>query len=403
MKVGVVTASLSRLAGGVFESVRGQTITTSRAPGVKLQVIGISDPMTTQDLPEWGPVEVIVCDRLGPARFGYSPDLIAAVASANPDILHFHGLWTYQSLASNFLFKRSRRPYIVSPHGMLDKWALNHSYLKKAFAWALYEKKNLSHAGCIHALSESEAESIRQLGFKNPIAIIPNGTTLSDIYKGEPAPSCKPSQGTNEKYVLYLGRLHPKKGLRELILGWNSMSRIEREGWRLLIAGWSENGYDHVLKELVRDLGLANQISFIGSQHGNNKFTCLKNASAFILPSFSEGLPMAILEAWSCALPVIMTENCNLLIGFRRNAALECKPNADSVARALVGLFKMSDSQRTALGQRGRQLVEEEFTWSKVSEDFVAVYRWLTCTGPRPDCVHETQVRGRGSENKGVI
>ena len=148
------------------------------------------------------------------------PDMDERLDQINPEVLHTHGIWTYLSIGVPRWARRNQKPYIVSPHGMLDAWALDNSKLKKKVAAALYERRHLRGAACLHALCASEADSIRAFGLKNPIATIPNGI---EIPEGR---DLKSRYSAKKKIMLFLGRLHPKKGLENALRAWASARAV---------------------------------------------------------------------------------------------------------------------------------------------------------------------------------
>ena len=133
---------------------------------------------------------------------------------ADLDLLHVHGLWTYPALASSIWAQRESKPYLTSIHGMLDSWAINNSRWKKRLAGWWYQNKHLQNASCLQALTGSEADSIRALGLRNPICLIPLGIDVPEITSSTLEETC------SQNVLLYLGRLHPKKGLHNLIHAW---------------------------------------------------------------------------------------------------------------------------------------------------------------------------------------
>ena len=133
----------------------------------------------------------------------------------------------------------------------------------------------------------------------------------------------------------------------------------------------------------VRVKALANR--FDAMAIGADKQAALSRADAFVLPSFSEGLPMAVLEAWSHRMPVLMTRECNLERGFEAAAALEVRPEAGSIAAGLRGLWSMSQQDLAAMGGRGRSLVEQHYTWQKIAAELRSVYAWFLGSGSKPE------------------
>jgi poly(glycerol-phosphate) alpha-glucosyltransferase len=321
---------------------------------------------------------------VGPRALGFAPGLAAALAGADADLVHLHGaLWRFPALAVSRAARRT--PVIVSPHGMLDPWAVRHGGLKKRLASALFVRRLLGRAVCLHSLCAEETAAIRAAGLAAPVCQIPNGVALPDL--GTRTGVGSRQEGAERRQLLYLGRLHPKKGVHLLLEAWAEVMNeglADRDGWRLLIAGWDEGSYEARLRRIVRERGLERQVRFLGQCDEAAKDALLRTVDGLVLPSRSEGLPQAVLEAWSYALPVLMTRRCNLPAGFAAGAALEigCEPGA--MAAPLRRFLKLSDAQRQAIGGRGRQLVSEHFAWAKVAAEMRAVYEWILHRRARP-------------------
>lgn len=386
MRTGILVPALSRRGGGVFEAVR-RLAHELQASGMVVRVFGLRDAEAERDQTVWGSVEVFAGNVIGPAVFGFCPKLVKALEQGRLDVLHQHGLWMYPSFACLKWARRSRRPYVVSPHGMLNAWALRiSSWKKRVAAWA-YENANLQGAACLHALCDSEAQAIRAYGLRNPIAVIPNGVDPVSTVAFKPA-SWEAELPEEAKVILYLGRLHPIKGLSNLLLSWHNLLR-ERgwDNWRLVIAGLDQGCYEAELRLLAEELDIKRTVVFAGPQFGEDKAASFHRASAFVLPSLSEGLPVAVLEAWAHALPVVMTPQCNLPEGFAVSAAVRVEPDPVSIAVGLREIVGMSEDERLAMGERGRRLVEERFSWPKVAGQMKALYNWVLGGGPRPEWV----------------
>lgn len=392
VKVGYVTASVSRQAGGLFGAVGGLAKAVNCGDKVEVQVFGLRDAFSDKDAGGWAPITPQLFDVLGSPALGYAPKMLPAMEAARLDLLHIHGAWMYPSLASYRWAQHCGRPYLVSAHGMLDSWALQNSKWKKKVAGWLYEVSHLKGAACLHALCESEAASYRAFGLRNPICVIPNGI---DLPFGERA-SSPPWEGqlpAGSKVLLFLGRLHPKKGIEQLIKAWSLACKADNcpgQDWRLVITGWDNGGYEAVLKSLADELNATGQVLFTGSLFGAEKQAALDFADAFVLPSLSEGLPMAPLEAWASGMPVIMTEHCNLPEGFKHGAAIRAEPETDSILRALQILFAMSEDELKRMGLRGQQLVKERFTWDCIGAEMCQVYDWISGGTPKPSCILES-------------
>ncbi len=185
--------------------------------------------------------------------------------------------------------------------------------------------------------------------------------------------------------MLFLGRLHPKKNLSALIEAWPSDSASEN--WHLAIAGWDQGGEEERLRAFVGRRALQRNVHFLGPLFGRDKDAALRRADAFVLPSLSEGLPMAALEAWSYGLPVLQTEACNLPEGFREKAAFRLSLEPGEMASDLGAFMRIEPSEVAEMGRNGRRLVERDFGWNGIAGQLLEVYAWLLEGGTRPASV----------------
>ena len=390
MKVLLLGSSNSRNAGGLFNTVcsLGHSLA---AQGTEVHYLLHDDEHSPEDRARYAPLPLHTYTAKGPSNLAYSPDLYAQLSAIKPDIIHTQGIWMYFSYVNNKYCAQTHTPYIVSPHGMLDPWQLKQSFskdLKKKLVRLLYEDAHLRRAACIQALCESEYEAIRAFGLKNPVAIIPNGVALPAA--ASPAALPKPSVQGQRKTLLYLSRLHHKKGLAELLRGW-ALTQPAQHDWQLAIAGTTpDDAYLQSLLSLTQQLGIADSVQFVGGQFGAAKDARYRQSDAFIMPSFSEGLPMAVLEAWSYELPVVMTSFCNIPEGFAHQAALPIEPTPESIATGIKQLIARTEAERQQMGQRGYQLVSQSFTWEKVAKDTDELYQWVKGKAPQPTFVRTT-------------
>ena len=412
LKTLFLSPSLSRNIGGIYEIIRSLSAELQRF-GVDVQALGLIDEGWALDQKNWGSVPARAFAFSGPRIFGFSSVLRNEVLRSDADILHLHALWMHTSVIARDWAKTTKRPYIVTPNGMLEPWALRNSGWKKKIAALLYENRMLEGAACLQANTAKELADFRAYGLRNPIAIIPNGVALPEMPKSRD----EGRESSAPKKLLFLGRIHPKKGLVNLIRAFAQSrgSRVEgREPWRLVIAGWDQGGHEGELMQLCKELGinvegrgtsvegqkrdvkappsafsLQPSVLFFGPAFGRDKEDLLRGANAFILPSFSEGLPMSVLEAWSYRLPVVMTPECNLPEGFAADAAIRIETSADSIAEGLSTLFSMNDANLMTMGAKGRGLVEERFTWKTVAAQMREVYDWMLGGGAAPGCVRK--------------
>jgi len=386
MKIAMLSASMSRQAGGLFEAMRHLSPALERQPQTEVTVIAGADEFSFKDRVSWGATNLHINEVWGPKAFGWQPWLMERLVQEDPDVVHLNGLWMYPSYAALRWSQSRRRPRIVSPHGMLDPWALASSSWKKRVVRIAYEDRNLKGAAVLHALCKAEHDAMRALGLRNPIAIIPNGvnTDVTTAVHFEAPWADHVPEGT--RVLLFLGRLHPKKGLISLL---HAMSLVPDFGaWRLIVVGWDEVGHRAELEALVIALNLQPRVYFVGPLHGTEKNAAFASADAFILPSFSEGLPIAVLEAWAFGLPVLMTAECNLPDSFERGAAIQISNEPYALAAALRDLAYLSDGELATMGEKGRQLVAECYAWDRIAAELRAVCLWATGEGPVPESIY---------------
>jgi poly(glycerol-phosphate) alpha-glucosyltransferase len=394
--------SISRADGGIFEAECALQRELFVGQGVQVDVVGLEDCYTSEDLSRWLPLKPQAVKTKGPGALGYSSELLSAMDS-KADILYAATLWKYPSWVSLQWSERTGKPMMVAPHGSLDLWALKNSAWKKRLAAMLFKNRQLHKATCLRALCQSEAYAIRAYGLPQPIAIIPNGVALPEEEKVE-GERWKVEKGGG-KTLLFLGRIHPKKGLPNLIRAFKQALDSRPSSldvpWQLVIAGWDQGGHEAELMKLCEELDLrvesresrveshhsGSEVIFHGPAFGEEKKTLLRRADAFVLPSFSEGLPMSVLEAWSYQLPVVMTPECNLPEGFAADAAIRIETGVESIAEGLETLFSMNDDDLRTMGAKGRVLVEERFTWKTIAVQMREVYDWMLGGGTPPGSV----------------
>jgi len=394
MRVLSVLESASRVDGGIFEAELALQKELARDPGMVVDLVALRDEFSEADAARWLPLKPRVAKIFGPSGFGYSAGLMDLM-DREADLAYCAALWKYPAWAAMRWQNMTSKPVIVAPHGSLDTWALQNSRWKKKIASLLFKTKQLKQATCFRALCQAEADAIRDYGLKQRIEVVPNGVELPE---GLTAEDTESSEGI--KRLLFLGRIHPKKGLSGLLKAWAKIQKTisgikNSKDWQLVIAGWDQGGHEGELIELCSEVGLkvvqrskhvpcsataqeaeGEDVVFYGPAFGSEKEQLLRRADAFVLPSLSEGLPMSVLEAWAYGLPVVMTPECHLPEGFASQAALEIRNGkmGDSKWSGLQQMLDMSDSDRIEMGRRGRRLVEEKFIWPKVAAQMKALY-----------------------------
>jgi len=369
-------------------------------------------------------------------------DVKHEIECVQPDLAHLHGVW----LSSNHIMARYLRKqkisYVIAPRGMLEPWSLNAKKWKKRLAMWLYQRRDLACAAALHATAISEAEQFRKLGFKQPIIVSPNGVDL---------PAIMPSQTTRKdgkKTILFLSRIHPKKGLMELVEAWAKVRRsalvadCRRTGdggretgnvtnellnWHIEYAGPDYDGHMGEVQRKIKDLGLEADFTYLGDLSDVEKWTAYRRADVFVLPTYSENFGIVVAEALAAGVPVITTkgtpwqelEGCSChssLVGNDQKSEIGSQKSevlctnvrknlrtndlartgragwwidigVEPLAEALRAAMSLSDEERHAMGENGRRLVEAKYTWPAIAEQMKAAYAWILNGGELPPSV----------------
>lgn len=370
LRIGLLTSAASRLGGGVFEAVIAHSAMI-RAHGGDALVFALEDAHSAQDGARLPAGTVNCLPVSGPAQVGFAPGLVDALLRADLDCLHLHGIWMYPSRAGTLWARATGRPYVISPHGMLDPWITGRGRWKKALARAGYERASWRAAATLHALTGREAADIRNESGRDDAVVIANAG---------PPPGLLPGSLRDAEF-LYLGRIHPKKNLTALIRAWRALDEAGKLGAaRLTIAGW---GADEDVADLERQLAQAPASArFVGPAFGDAKETLLSTARFAILPSLSEGLPMAVLEAWAKGTPVIMTSECNLPEGFSAGAAMECGFDEASIAQALAQALALDEAGWRHMANAAHTLAKDAFSETFIAALWAETYKRLIAASP---------------------
>jgi glycosyltransferase involved in cell wall biosynthesis len=235
----------------------------------------------------------------------------------------------------------------------------------------------LQTARALHATALQEADNLRRLGLRQPIAVVPNGVKMPPLLKPLRSPA-------TPHIALFLSRIHPKKGLLELVEAW----RVTRPSdWKVIIAGPDEGGHRRVVEEKIRRAGLGNNFEFAGMVDGAAKTALYQRAELFLLPSFTENFGVVVAEALACGVPVITTKGTPWQGLMTHRCGWWIDIGVEHLIAAIQEATSLLDEERHAMGQRGRQYVERNFGWSSIAEQMLSVYRWILGQGDKPDCV----------------
>jgi len=354
MRVTFYSTSITRSAGGIFTAVQGLASALA-ALGVEVDVVGGADQYFDEDKHAWKGVN-LHSHPLN-SKYGWSSAAIRLIEATRPDLLHVHGIWTAASIYGTVRALQGKR-VVVSPHGMLDPWILSRKRAVKRLHAALLERPMLKRA-YIHALNKGERSAIGnfQPGAEKRTFVIPNGIPPVDHVK----------TGGKREGALFVGRLHEKKQPSGLIKAWRASPALASV--HLTIAGWGNPAYEREVRAQAQE---ASNVTFVGPVFGKSKEAALRKARFFILPSLSEGLPMAVLEALQHGAIPIITDECNLPELFAEKLALRIEANFSDFTDVVSSAFNRTDADE--LSARGMKYAER-YHWTNIANSMLLAYR----------------------------
>ena len=328
------------------------------------------------------PRERFICGSLiGPSRLRLAPFLVHRLSRIPHDhrlIIHSHGIWTYASYVAMEFRKRWQCPLVLSPHGELEPFALTISSRKKALASLLYVRRNLIKASCLWALSEQEKASIQAYGFVGRVAVIPNGVNRSVLCSAAEVAEFRKKHAVApaSRVLLFLSRIARKKNLPLLLKAFAKNVKMQPT-WVLLIAGSDERGHIYEVRALIRELGIEKSVRLIGPVSGREKACAFTSASVFVLPSHSEGLPIAVLEAMEYAKPLLLTDGWTLPVTTDTRFGWRVPGKDSAFESALLEVMNTSEDRLKEMGRDARSVVREHFGWDGVAKRACSLYASL--------------------------
>ena len=385
MKVVLTIGGLGSRFGGPSRTVPALCRALA-ARGVEIELITLSD-VDKPESSERGEAFQITFVRRPAKTFpplAWRREFCAAVSHAlvnsRPVVLYDVGMWLPSNHMVRRIALRASIPRIVSPRGMLSPRALRVSRWKKAMAWRLYQKRDLASAQMLHVTSETETQDCRRCGLRNPIAMVPNGVEIpNQLPVREDAPGAV-------RTLLFLSRLHPIKGLADLVEAW---ARVRPAGWRVVIAGPDEGNHRRDLEAQIAALNMRQDFEFVGPALDEAKWNLFASADLFVLPSHSESFGQAVAEALACGVPVITTR----ATPWQELEAQVCgwwiPTGADALAETLGTATSRSERELRAMGERGRALVISNYSWAVAAEKLMAAFEWLVDRREMPNCVRQ--------------
>lgn len=386
MKVAHLIPYLGRGQGGPVFGVAAYTAALADA-GCEVEVFSVhreadGDPIrldprvrtTIGQHPRWGSFRR--CDELW--NLSKSASVVA---------IHSHGLWTDVSRLAGALARRRRLAHILAPCGMLAPRALRYHWWKKLPVRFWFQTRVLKEASCLHAKSEKEFEDIRRFGLPNPVAIIPNPIPLPPQHARLSAEKFRHafSLPDEKNLLLYVGRLHPVKGIPRLVQAWKKLREFHAH-WSLILAGPDEQNFRHHFEMLVAESGCGGSVVFLGELDDFSKWGAYAAARIFVMPSDFENFGNSIVEAMASGLPVVTTTGTPWNRLPAENAGWCVEPTPDALTEALREAIGMTQERRSTMGNRAAKIAGQ-FHPQQAAADLTRVYRWLLNQEPSPTCV----------------
>jgi glycosyltransferase involved in cell wall biosynthesis len=393
LTVAVLVDSIAAKYGGPSYSVR-RLWQSALHQGVNVTVHSTDSFQvreSAEDRKLWQPLDCHQWPAVGMKALGYSNKMASGVENSlvkGSSVISQHGLWLhYGRVAKNIGSSRSI-PVIIHPHGMLEPWALQRSSWKKQMTGRLWEFENLRQAACLRVTSMDELQSVRSFGLKNPVALIPNGIDTEDyasLPQRSDAEALLPGL-KGKRVLLFLSRVHPKKGLPLLLRAWQALGP-ERLDWTLAIAGPDQGGHTDELKQLVAELNLSESVIFTGALFGNQKLAAYALADLFVLPSFSENFGVAVAEALAAGVPVITTTGTPWKTLQQQGCGWCVDATVEKLTEAMREALAISKKDLTEMGMKGKQWMARDFSWEHLAAQMIEVCEWTLNGGTPPNCV----------------
>ncbi|MBE9008239.1 glycosyltransferase [Fortiea sp. LEGE XX443] len=384
MKVLHIIPSIASVRGGPSQAVL-ETVKALINSGIDAEIATTNDngndllDVPLGKLIEYQQVPVRFFSRFSPPvnsirEFAFSGELTIWLRQniSKYELLHIHAIFSYSSTIAMTIARLQGIPYIVRPLGQLCEWSLQQSFYKKQIYLKLIEKANLNYSQSIHFTSEQEEQEASQLKLTSPSFVIPHGIYISEIITNARQ---RLRQHLNlpddEPIILFLSRLHHKKGLDYLI---PALGKLTNYRFTFVLAGSGDANYENEIKSLLIANGIENRTHFTGFVTGDIKDLLLQGSDLFALTSYSENFGVAVLEALSAGIPVIVTPGVALAnLVTQQNlgyvAELDVNDIAASIQQALDYPHKAKE-----IGDRARKYVCENYTWDCIASKLTFVY-----------------------------
>jgi glycosyltransferase involved in cell wall biosynthesis len=363
-----VISGIDSRAGGPAMAVAGLVRSQHRAAGIGVTLLAacataeqdLADPLRAAG------VDVrIVAPCRGP--LGRNPTLATSIADAakDADVVHIHALWSQVQHDAAVAARRLHKPYIITPHGMLTRWSIDQKRWKKLLYLAWRQRADLNGAAAIHYTSTAERDDLSPLGVElNEFESLPSKGTFRD----------KHPEIAGRRIVLFLGRIHPGKGMEYLV---PAFAKAQLSDAVLVAVGPDSGGFQARIEQMVRENGLSDRVLFTGMLRGRDRVEALVDADLLALPSEHENFGVVVVEALACGTPVLVSDGVGIageVAGGNVGAVTTLA--ADSIAGELRR-WMGDEALRQAASERARPFVWERFNWESIARRWGDHYRSL--------------------------
>ena len=289
------------------------------------------------------------------------------ISNQQVDLVHTHGLWCKINRITVAAARSTARPLVWTPHGMLRPWAMAHKRWKKRLGWWLFQRRDLKAAHCLQATCDEEARELAEWLPDAKIEVVPIGIDLPRAISVE-------SKAADLREMLFMGRLHPVKGLMNLV---EAIHRVRPVGWRYVLAGPDTEGYQAVLEQKIRNYQLEEFFEFTGEVSGVRKDALYRRASLLVLPSFTENFGVVVPEALAYGVPVLTTD----ATPWTHLPGLDCgwtvPLGVEGLAAVIESVSAMDSAVLDRMGEQGRAYVEAVFSWPKIATQMSKHYQCI--------------------------